>query len=68
MKIGFKSQIFQIVLSISGHVDHELFTFGQGVNNITIQVGSTAFLHCPVNNLNEREVINYIYYLTSMDN
>ena len=32
------------------------FRFGQGIGNLTIQVGSTAYLHCPVSGLGEREV------------
>jgi hypothetical protein len=34
------------------------FSFGkvEGFQNVTIQVGSTAYLHCPVLNLGLREV------------
>ncbi len=36
------------------------FRFGQGIGNLTIQVGSTAYLHCPVSGLGEREVSSVI--------
>ncbi|XP_040574315.1 transmembrane and immunoglobulin domain-containing protein 1 [Lepeophtheirus salmonis] len=40
-----------------GYGDHYLpFSFGQAETNVTIQVGSSAYLHCPVVNLGEREV------------
>ena len=34
------------------------FSFGktQGLQNVTVQVGSTAYLHCPVIHLGEKEV------------
>ena len=36
-----------------------LFSFGKtdGLQNVTVQVGSTAYLHCPVLHLGEREVL-----------
>lgn len=36
-----------------------LFSFGKtdGLQNVTVQVGSTAYLHCPVIHLGQREVI-----------
>ena len=40
--------------------DHLPFAFsdggGGGGENVTVQVGSTAYLHCPVINLGERDV------------
>ena len=36
--------------------DHLPFAFSDGGENVTVQVGSTAYLHCPVINLGERDV------------
>lgn len=42
--------------------DNLPFRFGnvRGLGNLTVQVGSTAYLHCPVVNLGEREVSKYM--------
>ena len=39
-----------------------LFSFGKtdGLQNVTVQVGSTAYLHCPVIHLGEREVLTIL--------
>ena len=41
-------------------VDQNNFRFGNinGLGNLTVQVGTTAYMHCPVVNLEEREVRN----------
>ena len=38
--------------------DALMFSFGktEGLHNVTVQVGSNAYLHCPVVNLGEKEV------------
>ena len=50
--------------------NNHLFRFAklEGYGNLTIQVGSTAYLHCPVVNLGERPVSHtqkqlYLFYL-----
>ena len=39
------------------------FRFGNvnGLRNVTVQVGTIAYMHCPVVNLGERQVSIYIY-------
>ena len=39
------------------------FSFGKtdGLQNVTVQVGSTAYMHCPVIHLGEREVNNLFW-------
>ena len=41
-----------------------LFSFGKtdGLQNVTVQVGSTAYMHCPVIHLGEREVNNLFFW------
>ena len=43
-----------------------LFSFGKtdGLQNVTVQVGSTAYLHCPVLHLGEREVLILNYNIS----
>ena len=38
--------------------ESEYFRFGSvhGLTNVTVQVGTIAYMHCPVVNLGEREV------------
>ena len=42
------------------------FRFGNvnGLKNVTVQVGTIAYMHCPVVNLGERQVSIHIYYTT----
>ena len=48
----------------SSSSNHFHFAKLEGYGNLTIQVGSTAYLHCPVVNLGERPV-SHIFVLIS---
>ena len=43
----------------SSDLENEKFRFGNinGLTNVTVQVGTIAYMHCPVVNLGERTVI-----------
>ena len=42
----------------SSDLENEKFRFGNinGLTNVTVQVGTIAYMHCPVVNLGERTV------------
>ena len=44
----------------SSDLENEKFRFGNinGLTNVTVQVGTIAYMHCPVVNLGERTVSN----------
>ena len=47
-----------------GSIGSESFRFGKtdGLQNVTVQVGSSAYLHCPVINLGEKEVNSMVLF------
>ena len=46
----------------SSDSEQDIFRFGNvnGLANVTVQVGTAAYMHCPVINLGEREVSNFL--------
>ena len=48
--------------------DTDNFRFGSihGLTNVTVQVGTIAYMHCPVVNLGEREVSFTLVVLSSI--
>ena len=53
----------------SSDLENEKFRFGNinGLTNVTVQVGTIAYMHCPVVNLGERTVSTHNIFLLIYD-